>query len=416
MSRRLVPVLALAALLLPAAARAQAERITVRPEPGTPVVAAELLLAVGAAEESAEQAGIAYLTARSATDPVRPALDSLGAHLEVTARKEALAFTLIAAPEVWEEAMRRLVAGLFRDPASAAAAERQKRALVEELEAREASPADALAREADAAVFGEGHPWGRPAVGYASTVETLAAADVEVFLRRFFTPDRAAVAVAGPVDPEAARSLLRTLLDAPPLELAPPEPPRPVGEEVRKQYGSITAWVSASYPFGAGADVEALRLLAYLARERLSFGPSRRSVYNARADVRLFPGGGELRVQVVVPPAEADQWAARLREEVGSFAAAPLSPALFGDRLRRWRGVRLLEMDAPEARARALAERLLMPGPAAGALVETDGLSSQRLHAAARALPAPVTVILGPFEEEQAAAAAAAAAATGGTR
>lgn len=395
--------LALAALLLaPAALGAQGDRIAIRPEPGTPVVALELRLAVGPADESAEQAGIAYLTARSATAPALPTLDSLGARLEVEARKESMAFTLTAAPDVWEEAARRLFSSLFRDPVNTAVTERQKRALSSELDAREASPADALAREADAAHFGADHPWGRPAVGYASTVGELGAADVELFLRRHFTPDRAAVAVAGPVEPEATRAFLRSLLDAAPLEIPAAEPPRPAEGPVRKQYGSITAWVSAGYRFAPGADVEALRMLAHLARERLSFGPSRRSVYNSRADVLLHPGGGELRVQVVVPPGEAEQWAETVQREVAAFAQAPLGAGVFAQRLRRWRGLRLLEMETPEARARARADPLLRPGARGEALANADGLTPERLHAAARALQPPVMVYLGPFEEEPA--------------
>ena len=391
-----------AALLAPAALGAQADRIAIRSEPGTPVVALELRLAVGAADETAEQAGIAYLTARSATAPALPALDSLGARLEVEARKEAMAFTLTAAPDVWEEAARRLFSSLFRDPVNTAVTERQKRALASELDAREASPADALAREADAAHFGADHPWGRPAVGYASTVGELGPADVELFLRRHFTPDRAAVAVAGPVEAEATRAFLRNLLDAAPLEIPTAEPPRPAEGPVRKQYGSITAWVSAGYRFAPGADVEALRMLAHLARERLAFGPSTRSVYNARADVLVHPGGGELRVQVVVPPAEAEQWAERVQREMATFSQAPLSAGVFGQRLRRWRGLRLLEMETPEARARALADPLLRPGARGDALAAAEGLTAERLQAAARALEAPVMVLVGPFEEEPA--------------
>lgn len=401
MSARLFAALLSGALLLaPSVLPAQEYRIVVRPEPGNPVVALELLLATGPADEAAEQAGLAYLTARTAVAPLRPVMDSLGAYLAVDAQKEALAFTLIAAPDVWEEAARRLLAGLFRDPLDAGAARDERTALRAELSAREASPADALAREADAAFFGEDHPWGRPAVGFASTVEGLQPEDVEIFLRRNFTPDRATIAVAGPVETQTARAHLRGLLGAAPLEPPSPPAPRPVFEAVRRPYGSITAWVSAGYRFRPDADVEALRMLAWLAGEQISFGPSRRSVYNARSEVRLFPGGGELRLVMVVPPQEAEQWADRLRAAVAEFAREPLSPARFADHLRRYRGNRLQELDAPEARARLMAQRLLLSGRRSGPLVGTEDLSPERLHAAAVALDAPTLVFLGPFEDE----------------
>jgi predicted Zn-dependent peptidase len=144
--------------MLPLAAAAGAlgaqEHVVVRAEPGTPVVAVEVLVAAGPAEETAEQAGLAYLTARVATAPIRPILDSLGARLTVQAHKDALGFTLTAAPEAWQEATRTLLVALFRDPADSLAMVRERAALRAELIGREASPADALAREVDAAVFG----------------------------------------------------------------------------------------------------------------------------------------------------------------------------------------------------------------------------------------------------------------------
>src|SRR6185436_14684019 len=74
---------ALAAVLLPAslAGRAAAQdRIFVRPEAGTPVVAVQVLVGVGPADEPAAQAGISYLAARAVVEPTRATLDSLGAH------------------------------------------------------------------------------------------------------------------------------------------------------------------------------------------------------------------------------------------------------------------------------------------------------------------------------------------------
>ena len=82
--RHLLALLAAALLARPAAAQ---ERVLVRPEPGTPVVATEVLIAVGPADEAEGKEGITYLTARSVTAPILPVLDSLAAHLEVEQQK-----------------------------------------------------------------------------------------------------------------------------------------------------------------------------------------------------------------------------------------------------------------------------------------------------------------------------------------
>ncbi|HLM69395.1 MAG TPA: hypothetical protein VK358_17780 [Longimicrobium sp.] len=387
-----------AALALAAAPAAAQERVLVRAEPGTPVVAAEVLIAVGPVDEAEGKEGITYLTARAVTAPILPVLDSLAAELAVEQHKDGVSFTVTAAPDNWQEAMRTLLVALFRDPVDSVATVRQRTATVAELTAREASPADALAREVDAAVFGTAHPWGRPAVGTARTVGRIAVREVDAFLRSGFTADRAIVAIVGPVDRNAGRTV-EAFMDPGPLRLSEIAAASPADEPVREQYEAITAWVAAVYPFAESADEEAVRMLARLALEQVSFGPLRPQVYDSRADVVRHAGGGELRLQLVVPPREAEQWAERLTDAVGQFARAPLEEPVFADRLRRYRGERLLELETPEARARALARAALVGTPTAR-LTDLDGLTRERLHAAARGLSAPVLVYLGPFVED----------------
>ena len=77
-----------------------------------------------------------------------------------------------------------------------------------------------------------------------------------------------------------------------------------------------------------------------------------------------------------------------------------LGASQFADRLRRFRGERMLELESPEARARALAREALISGGTTGRLADVDGLTAARLHQAARSLGDPVIVFLGPFVEE----------------
>jgi predicted Zn-dependent peptidase len=395
------PATAAALLLLAALPAAAQDRVVVRPEPGTPVVAAEVLVAVGPADEPEGKEGITYLTARSLTAPILPALDSLAAHLAVEQQRDAVSFTVTAAPDSWEEATRTLLVALFRDPVDSVAVLRQRTATVAELRAREASPADALAREVDAARFGADHAWGRPAVGSARSVERITVRDVDAFLRQAYTSDRAVVVVVGPVGEDAGR-IAAAFLDPGPLRAAPLVPSEPADESVRRQYESITAWVAAVYPFGPDADEEALRMLSRMALSRVAFGLLRPQVYDARVSVVRHRAGGELRLELVVPPREVEEWGRRTVEAVAAYSRAPLEEREFAERLRRFRGERLLELDTPEARARRLARRALL-GEDTDVLVELEGLTPERLHRAARALGDPVLVFLGPFVEDDSA-------------
>jgi predicted Zn-dependent peptidase len=112
-----------------------------------------------------------------------------------------------------------------------------------------------------------------------------------------------------------------------------------------------------------------------------------------------YAGGGELRLTVVVPPREAHAWADRLREALGGYASEPLPAQAFADRLRRYRGLRLLELDLPEARASAMARAALL-GDRGATLADFTRLNADRLQAAARSLEPAIIVFLGPEANE----------------
>ncbi len=372
------------------------QRFAVRPEPGTPLVAVELLVATGTAEETASQAGVAYVGARAAVQPIRAALESLGARLMVSADKDAVSFSLLAAPDVWEAATRLLLSAVYRDEPSPAAMVAERDAVRAELLPKEANPANTLAREVDAAVFGPRHPWARPAVGYARTVEKLSAANVEAFMRANLLAERSWLAVAGPVDPAAVATLVRPFLpDAPWQPLTAPES-APARSAVRRNYNYITSWVAASYRFGPEADLPALVLLADLVADQLGYGPTRRAVYDARGEVMQVGDGGEVRFHVVVRPSEGRAWGARVQEVVASYADQPLSEGAFQEHLRRYRGIHLLRLSSPEARARETARALFRSSGRERTPIELEPVTAERLRAAAQALESPVLVFLGP--------------------
>lgn len=372
------------------------DRIAVLTEPGTPVVAADLLLSVGPADEGDDSAGIAYLAARTVVGPLRVALDSIGAEVSITPHKDALSFTVTAAPEVWEEATERLAAALFREPPTSAIVTRERRAIAAELRGRAANPADAATRAMDQAFFGLGHPWGRPTVGTPQSVERISFDEVDAFLRENFTPDRAFAAVAGPVDAADAIAHLRPLLGSTfpaPVELVPF---RPVRAPVRREYNSITTWVSASFRFPETGDEEALRFVAYLVTDAVSFGPAQRSVYNVWSDVFPRTGAGEIRLQMVTPPDEASDWVERIGDAVERIASRTMIDDVFEAHLRRYGGERLMRLISPEDRARAASRQLFLTGRITGLSPDLSEMTQERVRRAARALESPAIVLLGP--------------------
>jgi predicted Zn-dependent peptidase len=372
------------------------ERIVVLTEPGTPVVATEVLLAVGPANEEAGRSGLAYLSARSVLAQVQARLDTLGAVASATPHKDGLSISVIAAPDAWERATRDVILALFRDPPDSLAIARERRAIASDLRGRVANPADAATREMDQAFFGATHPWGRPTVGTPQSVERLTFTQVDDFLSEHFSPERALVAVVGPVEATEALAHLRPLIGSGPAAPVQMLPFRSSERPVRREYNSITTWVTASYRFPEGGDTEALRFLTYLATEALSFSPAQRSVYDVWSDVVPRVGGGEIRLQVVIPPEEAAEWAERMEEAMAEVATSSMLDDVFENHLRRFRGLRLLRLTAPEDRAREIARQLLVEGRMVGIAPELDEMTPERVRAAARSLGSPTIVLLGP--------------------
>ncbi len=386
-------LLAVAGSILPASGQ---QRLAVLTEPGTPVVATEVLIAVGPANEETARAGVAYLAARSLIHEIRSDLDSLGATLGITPHKDALSISVVAAPDAWEAATRTVMLALFRDPPSSAATLRERAAIAAELRGRLANPADAATREMDRAFFGSSHPWGRPTVGTPETVERLTFAQVDTFAREHFTVDRAFVAVVGPVEREEVESHLRPFLGTASPAPVPMVPFTPAERPVRREYDSITTWVLASFGFPENGDLEAMRFLAYLAADALSFSPTQRSVYDVWSDVIPRVGGGEIRLQVVIPPEEADEWAQRVEEAMTELATRSMPDDVFDRHLRRYRGVRLMNLISPEDRASEAARQLLVQGRLVGIVPDLEGMTPERVRAAARSLDDPTIVLLGP--------------------
>jgi predicted Zn-dependent peptidase len=388
------------AVTLPGTATAQ-ERIVVLTEPGTPVVATHFLLSVGPVDEGEDQHGLAYLSARAVLAPIQAALDSLGAALTLTPHKDALSFSVTAAPDAWEEATRRVAVALFREPAGGEVVVGERRAIVAELRGRGANPADAATYEMDRAFFGLGHPWARPTVGTPQSVGRLTYEEVDAFLRANFTADRVVTAVAGPVDAGDAIAHLRPLLGATlpaPIEMVPFRSSR---LPVRRDYDAITTWVVASYRFPERGDQEALRFVAYLAAEVLGFGPERRSVYNFSAEVVPRVGAGEIRFQVVVPPEEAPRWAELIVEAIEGLETGPMIDDVFAAHLRRYRGERLMRLISPEDRAGEAARQLLVEGRLTGLVPDLDEMTQERVRLAARSLEDPAIVLLGPILDDR---------------
>lgn len=399
-----VAALVAISLAVPDPARAQ-ERWAVLEEPSGTAVGVAVLVNSGTWWEPGGLPGLAHLAARAIAEELRPRLETLEARVEVACDRAAIAWLLVAPPERWVDAATALLRAVLSPTVDDAAFARAKAELAAWLAAEEESPVLAARDALDRAFFGGGSPWSISPCGTPETFRVATAEEARRWARARFTPARTVAAVAGPVDAGEAEDLLERALStlARPVPLPRPEP-APVGRDAGVRENVVSNWVAMAFPIrgGAaggdgppgGAETEAFRLLAHYLGEVAAPSAANADVLDARVEVERYGGGGALVVHLVTTAGAGAAWAARIANAVRELARATLPRSAFDPLVRRYRGARLLELAAPEARAHDAAAELLHGGEYLPPRERLRELTPELLRLAALRLGDPAVVTL----------------------
>lgn len=176
---------------------------------GLPLFNAMLVLRAGAAEDGARP-GLAQMTASLLDDGAggRSALgfaaaaEGIGAQLSASAGDEATQISLLALTRHADSALA-LFADMVARPAFAGEEiGRERKARLQALKQQKDQPALVASRVFNRMLFGDAHPYGRPAAGTVASVTAIARRDLTAFYRRYYTPDNATLVVVGDVSPD----------------------------------------------------------------------------------------------------------------------------------------------------------------------------------------------------------------------
>lgn len=398
MSRAPVALFLLLAALAGAAVPAVGQsRATILEEPDGTAVGLAIVLSAGGGWEPASEAGVTHLAALAVVEEVRHRLAGLGGFAEVRCDRTSIGFTLVLPPESWREGVDVFANALFRGEPGGEAVAAAQRDLLGMLRAGEGSPAGEAKTTVYEALFGEAHHWARPPCGRTETVASLDHASVARLVRTRFLPSRATAALAGPVDREQARAILEEVLGETRLPvLLPPPPPEVAHRRQALPRNTVTAWIALAYPIGAEVRPAALGLLAARIREATAPGAARPGVYDLDIRLERHGTGGAWIVHLITAPEQAEQWERTVRDVVRETAETPMRAERIDALLRRFRGERLLELAAPEARAWDAAVQLFFEGRYEPAPIGVDSLTAESLQSAAAALGDPAIAVLGP--------------------
>ncbi len=372
-------------------------RLAVLAEPDAVSVGIAVVLNSGTPWELESEAGLTPLAALAAIEQVRTQLDALGGRVRVECRAAATVLTLHLPAATWRLGALLFQDALFEQRVSGDAVERARAELLRVLEGQDPFTSEvraALAR----ALFGDGHRWARPPCGTAEAIRTLTEADVQRIRRSRFRPERATAAIAGPVTETDAREVLSGFASGDRLPLLIPAPTPGAGAgRVHVANATVTTWVTLAFPFEQDADLEALRLLAFHVRETLAPAPARPDVIDASTSIERHGNGGWLAVSLVTLPGSAAAREEEVRDLIRRSANQTLADAPFDALIRRYRGARLMELAAPEARALDAALDLFFERHVQPPNSRIDNLTPGRLRRAAAALGSPASASLGPL-------------------
>lgn len=176
--------------------------------PGRPLAAAQLLLEAGPSNESDDQTGIAYLTARALTEGTErykgsafvQAFERLGADIFATCDYDSFSVNLRAPIDRLEPALELLAEAVLRPAFAGNDLDRLKKERLGGILQEYANPSSRVAIAFNKAVYADGSLYSRSALGDYWSVAQLAKGKVKKYYERFATPGSATLIVSGDLE------------------------------------------------------------------------------------------------------------------------------------------------------------------------------------------------------------------------
>jgi zinc protease len=307
-----------------------------------PVVALQVWVRVGSADELPGEAGLAHLhehmlfkgTARRGPGEIARAIEGCGGEINAWTSFDQTVYHVVVAGQFLAQGMDVLADAITSAAFDPEELGREIEVVCEEINRSLDSPTRKLSKELFAAAFTR-HPYGRPVIGTEESVRSFTREGILRFYRRWYQPENCTVVAVGDFREAQVLELAQKLFAWPRAEIAPaekrtPEPPRTspavrVKRDVLKEGYLSLAWPA---PALLGEDVPALdalslvlghgeasRLFRSLKRDRLLCTEAQASCYTP-ADPGLVIVGLTLQpAQVRDAVREALRQTYRLRAE-----------------------------------------------------------------------------------------------------
>ena len=207
-------------------------RIITEQMPSVRSAAIGIWVNVGSRDEVASQTGSAHYLEhllfkgtknRTALD-ISSTIDAVGGEMNAFTSKEVTCFYTRVLDTSVPEAIEVLVDMITSATITSVDVDQERQVVLEEIAMRDDDPADIVHEQFSRALYGDA-PLGRSILGTVENISSLSRRSIHGFYRKYYTPDRLVVAVAGNIDHASIVKQIRKAFNLGGFDLAGEETP-----------------------------------------------------------------------------------------------------------------------------------------------------------------------------------------------
>jgi zinc protease len=181
----------------------------------TGVVAAQVWVKVGSKYEEPRIAGITHFiehlifkgTKEVKAGEMASRMESLGGSVNAFTSYDNTVYHIVVPTKSFEEGLGLLLDAVKNPAFPEAEIIKEKQVVLEEIKMGEDDPHRKLFKELFSMSY-EGHPYGRPIIGFDETVKSLSREDILTYFHEHYTPDNMSVVITGDFNEERAREII----------------------------------------------------------------------------------------------------------------------------------------------------------------------------------------------------------------
>ena len=253
-------------------------RVAIQEDHFAPVVAIQVWVKAGSADETPDVAGAAHVhehmlfkgTPSRPVGAIATEIESSGGSINAFTTADHTVYHIVLASRHFSDGLDILTDAIQNSTFDPHELDKELQVVMEEWKRGEDSPTTRAATELFEAVY-KHHPYGRPVIGYRATIEALNRERVVHFYQRWYHPNNMTVVIVGDLDREKARQEVLRLFDHKPLAQLPvrPRPPEPAQTELRlsvvdMNVEEVYLYMAFPLPPAEHEDIFALDLLSFV--------------------------------------------------------------------------------------------------------------------------------------------------------